>query len=159
MALKILENLWLAAYWYRKGIKTDVSEYTKKFSICQHNKNLALSPAGLLQPLSLPERVWEDLTIDFIEGLPTFEGQYNILVIVDQIRKYAHFIALCHPFIAQTVAQAFVKEVVRLHGILIPWSRTVSKFFLAPFGLKFFGLHATVLQRSTTYHPPTTGQS
>ena len=55
--------------------------------------------------------------MDCIEGLPKVEGSSTILVVVDHLRKYAHFICLKHPFFAQTVAAIFVKEVVRLHGV------------------------------------------
>ena len=55
--------------------------------------------------------------MDFIEGLPKFEGFETILVIVDRLSKYAHFIALKHPFSAQSIALIFTKEVVRLHGV------------------------------------------
>ena len=55
--------------------------------------------------------------MDFIEGLPKVDGSSNILVVVDHLSKYAHFIGLKHAFSAQSVAVVFLKEVVQLHGI------------------------------------------
>ena len=54
--------------------------------------------------------------MDFITGLPKSHGMSVILVVVDRFTKYAHFIALGHPFSAAKVAELFMNTVVRLHG-------------------------------------------
>lgn len=54
--------------------------------------------------------------MDFIEGLPKLAGYDTILVVVDRLSKYGHFIPVSHPFSAKTIAAVFVKEIVRLHG-------------------------------------------
>ncbi|KAH9770903.1 Integrase catalytic domain-containing protein [Citrus sinensis] len=55
--------------------------------------------------------------MDFIEQLPSSNGYIVIMVIVDRLSKYAHFVALKHPYTAVTIAKAFITNVVRLHGI------------------------------------------
>jgi hypothetical protein len=55
--------------------------------------------------------------MDFIEGLPKFEGYTVILVIVDRFTKYAHFVPIKHPFTARTIAKAVYGNVVKLHGL------------------------------------------
>ncbi|KAI9173770.1 hypothetical protein LWI28_006211 [Acer negundo] len=69
-------------------------------------------PMGLLQPLSILEKIWEDLTMDFIDGLPSSGGYESILVVVDGLSKGVHFIPLRHPFTASSVVKAFVNNVV-----------------------------------------------
>ncbi|XP_047251512.1 uncharacterized protein LOC124886667 [Capsicum annuum] len=85
--------------------------------ICQRHKyDVAASP-GYLQPLPIPEGVWTDICLDFIEGLPKFQGKDVILVLVDRLSKYAHFLSLQHPYTAQSVAKSFLDGVFKLHGM------------------------------------------
>ena len=76
-----------------------------------------MTPAGMLQPLPLPKRVWEDISMDFIEGLPTSYGFSVIIVVVDRLSKYGHFVVVKHPYSTKTIAELFVKEIARLHDI------------------------------------------
>jgi hypothetical protein len=71
---------------------------------------------GLLQPLSIPSQCWEEVSMDFITGLPKSEGKSVIMVIVDRLTMYAHFCALSHPFKASIVSTAFMEIVQKLHG-------------------------------------------
>lgn len=81
-----------------KGLKQDVANFVKQCAICQQAKHERSKPAGLLQPLPIPEGAWQDLTMDFIEGLPTSDGCDTIMVVVDRFTKCSHFVALKHPF-------------------------------------------------------------
>lgn len=71
---------------------------------CQMCKYGHAAKPGLLQPLPIPDRAWVEVSMDFVEGLPTLKGNGTILVVVNKLTKYGHFVALSHPFTAITVA-------------------------------------------------------
>ena len=65
----------------------------------------------------MPNQAWKMIMMDFVEGLPQSSGYNSILVVVDKFSRYAHFIALSHPFTAFQVAQAFVAHIYKLYGL------------------------------------------
>ena len=92
-------------------MKRDIHWYVSNCVVCQQNKVLALKPGGFLQPLSISNQIWDDIAMDFIEGLPRSGKVDSILVVVDRLSKYGYFIGLKHPFTAGEVARIFIKEV------------------------------------------------
>ena len=69
----------------------------------------------LLQPLSIPSISWEEASMDFITGLPKFEGNSGIIVVLDRLTKYAHLFTFYHPFKANTIATTFMEIIKKLH--------------------------------------------
>jgi hypothetical protein len=127
--------------------------------VCQRQKYSATTPGGLLQLLHIPNAVWEDMSLDFITGLPKSKGYEAILVVVDRLSKYCHFILLKHPYTAKSIGEVFVREVVRLHGIPSSVVSDRDPIFVSHFWLELFKLQGTKLKMSSAYHPETDGQT
>jgi hypothetical protein len=142
-----------------KGLKQDVESYVQQCLICQQAKHELVNPPGLLQPLPIPKGAWQDITMDFIEGLPKSDKSDTILVVVDRFSKYAHFIPLHHPFSAQSVAQVVFDQVVKLHGLPTSIVSDRDKIFTANFWTALMQLMGIKLTMSSAYHPQTDGQS
>ena len=76
------------------------------------------TPAGLLQPLPIPEWKWEVISLDFITGFPLTQKQHvSIMVVVDKLSKFAHFIPVKSTYKVFNVAEIFLKEIFQLHGV------------------------------------------
>ncbi|TYK16028.1 uncharacterized protein E5676_scaffold32G00230 [Cucumis melo var. makuwa] len=144
---------------FRKGMKTDIKKYVEQCEICQRNKSEATKPVGVLQPLPIPDRILEDWTMDFIEGLPKARGMNVIMVVVDRLSKYAYFVTMKRPFSAKQVAIEFIDKIVRRHGIPKSIISDRDKIFLSNFWKELFYAMDTILKRSTAFHPQTDGQT
>ncbi|KAI5416810.1 hypothetical protein KIW84_041715 [Lathyrus oleraceus] len=71
----------------------------------------------LLLQRSNPFSFGKDISLDFMEGLPQSGGKHVILVVVNRLSKYAHFLSLSHPYMALDVAKLFFNNVYKLHGM------------------------------------------
>ena len=68
--------------------------------------------------LAIPEWKWEPITRDFVIGLPRTFGGYNVIwVIVDQLKKSAHFLPMKVSFSMDWLASLYIKKIVRIHGV------------------------------------------
>ena len=74
--------------------------------------------------------------MDFVEGLSKSKGKDSVLVVVYQLTKFTHFIALKHPFTASTIADEFIKVVVRLHGFPSSIVSNRDKLFMSIFWIE-----------------------
>lgn len=114
---------------------------------------------GLLQPLPIPVAVWEDVSMDFVIGLPPTKGQAVIVVVVDRLTKYCHLGSLPANYLATLVADYFIKQVVRLHDVPKTIVSDWDKIFISKFWKELFTKSGTTLKISSAYHPETDGQT
>lgn len=140
-------------------IQKDVRHFVGQCSVCQQTKYETKKPAGLLQPLPIPATAWEDLTVDFITGLPCSHGFTVIMVVVDRYSKGAHFGALLTHYSAFKVVVLFLDCVCKLHGFPRNIVSDRDPVFVSHFWCELFKLSGTKLRMSTAYHPQTDGQT
>ena len=93
--------------------------------------------------------------MDFIEGLLRSRGKDVIIVIVDKLTKYGHFIALSHPFTVQIVATTYLDHVYKLHGNPNTIISDRGPTFTSKFWQELFKLQGVAIHLSSAYHPQT----
>ncbi|KAG8502829.1 hypothetical protein CXB51_000475 [Gossypium anomalum] len=104
-------------YWW-VGMKRDISEFVSRCLICQQVKAEHQVPSGLLQPVLVPEWKWDRVTMDFVTGLPlTLKKKDAIWVVIDKLTKSAHFIPIRMDYSLDKLAELYISEIVRLHGV------------------------------------------
>ncbi|WVZ07231.1 hypothetical protein V8G54_020577 [Vigna mungo] len=129
------EKRRIATNVYWKGMKKDVQQFVQACDTCQRKKYITATPNGLLQPLQIFERIWKDISMDFISGLPQSKGFEEILVVI------------------------FVKEIVRLHGIPNSVVSDRDPIFMSLFWVELFKMRGKKMKMSTVYHPQSDGQT
>ncbi|WVZ64210.1 LOW QUALITY PROTEIN: hypothetical protein U9M48_013770 [Paspalum notatum var. saurae] len=150
MYYDLKERFW----WY--GMKRAVAEYVAICDTCQCVRAEHQRPAGLLQPLKVPEWKWEEITMDFIVGLPRYN---SIWVVEDRLTKVAHFIPVNTTYSGAKLAELYISRIVCLHGVPKRIISDRGSQFTSRFWEQLHNSLDTKLRFSTAYHPQTDGQT
>lgn len=135
-----------------------IKDYVASCAVCQQVKLSPSKPVGLLHSLEISTAIWEHVSLDFITELPLVKGQSVIIVVVDRLSKYCHLGSLSANYSTTSVADYFIKQIIRLHGIPKIMVSNRDKVFLSKFWQKLITKNGTKLKLSTAYHPESDGQ-
>ncbi|PKI46331.1 hypothetical protein CRG98_033274 [Punica granatum] len=142
---------------YTKGRRVYEPLYDNLRREILRDKTEQKSPAGLLEPLPIPERSWESVSMDFIVNLPKSEGCETLMVVVDRFSTYATFIPAKKDCPAEEAARLFVKHVVKYWGVPTMIVSDRDPRFTGRFWTELFKLLGTSLNFSTSLHPQIDG--
>ncbi|KAJ9520579.1 hypothetical protein QJQ45_007435 [Haematococcus lacustris] len=155
---KTLERLQRHFYWPQ--MEQTVREYVRTCDQCQRNKATNQVPPGLLQPLPIPNRNWQHVSMDFIGPLPPTSHGYDMVVtVVDKLSKMLHLIPTTATATAPDIAKLFFDHVFKHHGLPEAIVSDRDPKFTSDFWTSLFHLTGTRLLMSSAYHPQTDGQS
>ncbi|KAL0313649.1 UNVERIFIED_CONTAM: Transposon Ty3-I Gag-Pol polyprotein [Sesamum radiatum] len=145
---------------YHPGKANIVADASSRKTVDQlAGKSRTPSTSCKLHPLSIPEWKWEKITMDFIIGLPrTFRKRDAIWVIVDRLTKSTHFLPIRQNDSLDKLAELYVSEIVRLHGIPISTVSDRDPRFTSHFWESLHRALGTKLHFSMAFHPQTDGQ-
>jgi hypothetical protein len=114
---KMYHDLRQQFWWTR--MKRETARYVSECDTYRKAKVDYMNPGGLLQPLSIPGWKWDDISMDFIVGLPLTTRKFDLIwVIVDRLTKSAHFILVHTKYRVEKYAEIYVAHVLCLHGVL-----------------------------------------
>lgn len=146
-------------FWW-PGITADVTRYVHSCTACQKNKSSNQRPAGLLQPLPIPEQVWDCVTMDFVTALPKTAAGYDaILVFVDRLSKMVHIAPTTEEVDTSGLAQLFVDHVIKHHGFPKEVLSDRGSTFVSTMWTEVMRITGTQQKLSSAYHPETDGQT
>ncbi|QRW08587.1 Retrotransposable element Tf2 protein [Ceratobasidium sp. AG-Ba] len=150
---RTLELISRRYYW--PAMKQQVNRFVETCEICQRSKgHKQYAPQ---KPLPIPQKPWEDIAYDFIVKLPESQGMDSILVVIDRFSRQAHFIPCLESTNAEGVADLFIKEVWKLHGLPKTTVSDRGPTFNSQFLKALYAKLGINPKFSTAFHPETDG--
>ena len=151
-------NKYIHKFYWWGTMSKDIAKFCMTCGTCQAVKPSTQRPAGLLHPLPIPSRPWESIGMDFIGPLPPSPEGYNFIwIIIDRLTSMIHLVALKTSVTATEVAERYLRDVVRLHGVASSIVSDRDPRFTSAFWQEVHRLLGTKLMMSTSFHPQTDG--
>nr|GEV10625.1 putative reverse transcriptase domain-containing protein [Tanacetum cinerariifolium] len=142
------------------NMKADIATYVSKCLTYAKVKAEHQRLSGLLVQPKIPERKWDNITMDFVTKLPkSSQGYDTIWVIVDRLTKSAIIVSMRETDPIEKLARMYLKEVVARHGIPVSIICDRDPRFASNFWKSLQKALGTSLDMSIAYHPETDGQS
>jgi hypothetical protein len=153
---KIIAAVRSQFFW--SGMKKGVLDYIVRCVECQRVKVEHRNLAGLLQPLPIPEKKWEVITMDFITKFPrTTRKNDTIMVVVDKLTKASHFVPVKMTHTTTNIAEIYMREIARLHGIPKTIVSSKDTNFTSNLWRGLFNGFGTNMNFIKAYHPQSHG--
>jgi hypothetical protein len=154
---KTMELLSRTFYWPQ--MRKDVDRFVRNCHTCQRSRTSRHAPYGILRPLPIPDRPWQDISMDFVTGLPWSNGCDAIWVVVDRLTKARHLIP-CRTIIdSKDLADLFLNHIFCLHGLPLSIVSDRGPQFASSFWNQLCTRLGIERKLSTAFHPQTDGQT
>ena len=142
--------------YFWPGMHDDVKRFVRNCDSCGANKVWRTRKSGLLRPLPVPERIWQEISVDYITDLPKSSDCRHILVITDRLGKGALF-SPCQNLETETFAKIIIQRMVCKHGVPTAITSDRGSQFVNPLWKRVCELLGIEQRLSTAYHPETDG--
>ena len=145
--------------YYWPSMRKYVAQYVRNCHTCQRSKQNNHAKFGVLRPLPIAQQPWQEVSMDFVTGLPESEGFNAVMVVVDRLTKLRHLIPCTTTTSSEDVAKLYLRNVWKLHGLPKYITSDRGTQFTAKFWkelCKHLGINARM---STAFHPETDGQT
>jgi len=141
-------------------MKTNVADIVASCLVCQKAKIEYQRVGGTLEPLEIPQWKWDNIVMDFVTHLPKSTRGYDAMwVIIDRLTKCAHFLPINQKLSMDKLAELYVREVVRLHGVSASIVSNQHLRFTSRFWQSLQAALGMQLRMSSAYHSQADGQS
>lgn len=144
------------SYWW-PNLSKEVEKYCNTCGTCQANKTTTQRPLGLLHSLPIPNRPWGSIGMDFIGPFPKSKGYDYLWVVICRLTSQVHLVPIQVTTTAAELADIYIREIVRLHGLPDTIVSDRDAKFTSKFWQETHRLLGTRLLMSTSFHPQTDG--